>query len=150
VTFPKEVPHDHRWGVAPEPLPPAARPAVRALLVEDERVVADLLAEFLALEGYAVDRATNGREALELVRRQTYAVIISDVRMPDVDGPALYYELLSVRPELTRRMVFVTGDIMSPETHRFLDETCLRYLEKPFTISEFHAVLRGVLGTEAP
>ena len=123
---------------------------MRALLVEDERVVGDLLAEFLTLEGYAVDRATNGREALELVRRQTYAVIISDVRMPDVDGPALYYELLSASPALTRRMVFVTGDIMSPETRRFLDETCLRYLEKPFTISEFQAVLRGVLGTEAP
>ena len=137
-------------GLAPEPLPPAARPAVRALLVEDERVVGDLLAEFLTLEGYAVDRATNGREALELVRRQTYAVIISDVRMPDVDGPALYYELLSASPAMTRRMVFVTGDIMSPETRRFLDETCLRYLEKPFTISEFQAVLRGVLGTEAP
>lgn len=150
MTLPTEVPHDHGWGLAPEPLPPAARPAVRALLVEDERVVADLLAEFLTLEGYAVDRATNGREALELVRRQTYAIIISDIRMPDVDGPALYYELLSASPALTRRMVFVTGDVMSPETRRFLDETCLRYLEKPFTISEFQAVLRGVLGTEAP
>ena len=149
MNLPTEVPHDPRWGLAPEPLPPAPRPAVRALLVEDERVVGDLLAEFLTLEGYAVDRATNGREALELVRRQTYAVIVSDVRMPDVDGPALYYELLSASPALTRRMVFVTGDIVSPETRRFLDETCLRYLEKPFTIGEFQAVLRGVLGTEA-
>ena len=52
----------------------AARPRrragqARALLVEDERVVGELLAEFLALEGYEVDRAMNGREALELVRR---------------------------------------------------------------------------------
>jgi two-component system NtrC family sensor kinase len=135
---------------APEPLAPtlAARPAVRALLVEDERVVGDLLAEFLTLEGYEVDRAMDGREALELVRRRSYAVIVSDVRMPDVDGAALYYELRSERPELTRRMVFVTGDIMGPETRRFLDETCLRYLEKPFTIGDFQTLVRGVL-TEA-
>jgi CheY-like chemotaxis protein len=123
---------------------------MRALLVEDERVVGDLLAEFLTLEGYLVDRAMNGREALELVRCQAYAVIVSDVRMPDVDGPALYYELLSSSPALTRRMVFVTGDIMSPETRRFLDQTSLRYLEKPFTISEFQTVLWGVLGEESP
>ena len=152
MTRPTDVPHDPRWALAPEPspAPPAARPAVRALLVEDERVVGDLLAEFLSLEGYLVDRAMNGRDALELVRQQTYAVIVSDVRMPDVDGSALYYELLSATPALTRRMVFVTGDIMSPETRRFLDDTCLRYLEKPFTLSEFQNVLRDVLGGESP
>lgn len=124
--------------------PRTARPGARALLVEDERVVGDLLAEFLAIEGYEVDRAMNGREALELTRRRAYALIVSDVRMPDVDGPALYYELRALNPEMARRMVFVTGDIMNPETRRFLDETCLRYLEKPFTISEFQAVIRGV------
>ena len=42
-------------------------------------------------------------------------------------------------------MVFVTGDIMGTATRRFLDETCLRYLEKPFTIAEFQAVVQGVL-----
>ena len=135
-------------GLAPELSQPprTAQPGARALLVEDARVVGDLLAEFLALEGYEVDRAMNGREALELVRRRAYALIVSDVRMPDVDGPALYYELRSASPELTRRMVFVTGDIMSPETRRFLDETCLRYLEKPFTISEFQAAVRSLRG----
>ena len=137
-----------RMGATPEPPPPPPRTdqrEARALLVEDERFVGELLAEFLTLEGYEVDRAMDGREALELVRRRAYALIVSDVRMPDVDGPALYYELRSASPELTRRMVFVTGDIMSPETRRFLDETCLRYLEKPFTIAQFRAVVQGVL-----
>ena len=131
---------------APETPPPrAGQFGARALLVEDERLVGELLAEFLALEGYEVDRAMDGREALELVRRRAYSLIVSDVRMPDVDGPALYYELLAVRPEVVRRMLFVTGDIMGAATRRFLDETCLRYLEKPFTIAEFQAVVRGVM-----
>lgn len=127
------------------PPPRTNQRGARALLVEDERVVGELLAEFLALEGYEVDRAMNGREALELVRRRAYTLIVSDVRMPDVDGPALYYELRSVRPEVVRRMVFVTGDVMGTATRRFLDETCLRYLEKPFTIAEFRAAIQGVL-----
>jgi CheY-like chemotaxis protein len=109
-------------------------------------VVGDLLAEFLTLEGYEVDRATDGRQALELVRRRSYALIVSDMRMPDVDGPALYHELRLASPEVIRRMVFVTGDVMSPETRRFLDETCLRYLEKPFTIGDFQAVIRSIRG----
>jgi CheY-like chemotaxis protein len=134
----------------PAPRPPAEPGKARALLVEDERVVGELLAEFLRLEGYEVDRALDGREALELVRRRAYTLIVSDVRMPYVDGPALYHELQAVRPELARRLVFVTGDIMSAETREFLDETCLRYLEKPFTIAQFRAVLRDVLGDSSP
>jgi CheY-like chemotaxis protein len=122
------------------------RPGARALLVEDERVVGDLLAEFLELEGYEVDRARDGREALELVRRRSYALIVSDVRMPDVDGPAFYHQLGLTSPELTRRIVFVTGDVVSPETRRFLDETCVPYLEKPFTIDEFQTVVRSLRG----
>jgi CheY-like chemotaxis protein len=137
-------------GPRPRPSPlPADRPPPRALLVEDQRVVGELLTEFLSLEGYAVDRAVDGREALDLVRHHAYALIVSDVRMPNLDGPALYYELRVIRPELTRRMMFVTGDMMSPETRRFLDETALRCLEKPFTMAEFRAVLQEVRGNAA-
>jgi CheY-like chemotaxis protein len=140
--------HGARVPPDPEPAAPGdpGQRGARALLVEDERVVGDLLAEFLALEGYAVDRAANGREALELVRRTRYALIVSDVRMPEVDGQTLYHELRALSPELARRVVFVTGDLMRPETREFLDGTCLRYLSKPFTLPEFQAVIRGVVG----
>jgi DNA-binding response OmpR family regulator len=134
-----------RPGLDPGPPPPSG---ARALLVEDERVVGDLLADFLALEGYEVDRAMDGRQALELVRRRSYALIVSDVRMPDLSGPALYRELLRVNPALARRVVFVTGDIVSPETRRFLDETGLGYLAKPFAVSEFQSAIRRVLASD--
>jgi signal transduction histidine kinase/DNA-binding NarL/FixJ family response regulator len=122
------------------PVPPA-----RVLLVEDEALVADMLEDLLALDGHTVDRATNGREALERMRGQSYALIVSDVRMPDLSGPALYRELLRVHPALARRVVFVTGDIVSPETRRFLDETGLGYLAKPFAVSEFQSAIRRAL-----
>ena len=152
TTFTVELPIS-REGVerATEPDRVDGRPreGVPVLLVEDERVVGDLLAEFLTLEGHQVDRAANGREALDLVRRREYALIVSDVRMPDLDGPAFYRELGTVNPLLTRRMLFVTGDVMSPETRRFLDETRLAYLEKPFGLGEFHAAIRSVLDRQA-
>jgi signal transduction histidine kinase/ActR/RegA family two-component response regulator len=138
-------------GVGAGPGTPEAAGSGQAevLLVEDEPVVGDLLAEYLALEGHRVDRAANGREALERVRGRTYRLIVSDVRMPDVDGPTLYHELQTASPELTRRMVFITGDVMSPETRRFLEETGLLYLEKPFSIGEFQAVVRRALADPA-
>jgi DNA-binding NtrC family response regulator len=108
-------------------------------------VVGDLLAEFLSLDDHQVDRAANGREALDLVRRREYALIVSDVRMPDVDGPALYRELASDSPQLARRMLFVTGDVIRPETRRFLEESRLLFLEKPFGIGEFLVAIHGVL-----
>jgi DNA-binding response OmpR family regulator len=117
----------------------------RVLLVEDETAVGDLLAEFLSLEGYDVDRAGDGREALELLKQRSYALIVSDVRMPDLDGQALYAELRTLDPALGRRVVFVTGDVTSAQTRRFLDETGLPFLEKPFGMREFQAVVRSVL-----
>jgi len=123
----------------------APAPGVRVLVVEDEAVVGDLLEEFLRVEGHAVDRATDGREALERVREAHYGLIVCDVRMPDVDGPAFYRELAGIAPALARRVVFVTGDLLSGETRGFLEATGLRHLEKPFDLGEFRAFVRAAL-----
>src|SRR3546814_16784453 len=66
----------------------------------------------------------------KLVYRR-YDVVLSDVRMPDLDGPALF-ELLEQRyPDLLPRLAFVTGDTMSPGIRRFLESCGRPYLEKP-------------------
>lgn len=120
-------------------------PGVRVLVVEDEAVVGDLIEEFLRIDGYEVDRAPDGREALQRVRGAAYGLIVSDIRMPDVDGPMLYRELVALDPGLARRVVFVTGDVLGEATRRFLDETGLGYLEKPFDLAAFRALARRVL-----
>ena len=58
-------------------------------------------------------------------------LILSDLRMPDLDGPGLHRELAASSPELARRMVFVTGDVLTPETATFLARTSLPVIEKP-------------------
>jgi signal transduction histidine kinase/CheY-like chemotaxis protein len=127
----------------PDVSPPP--PGTRVLVVEDEPLVADMFEDLLVMEGHEVDRASNGREALERVGSRAYSLIVSDVRMPDLNGPAFHRELTRVDPALARRVVFVTGDVMSPETRDFLDETGLRYLEKPFAVADFQSAVRRAL-----
>jgi signal transduction histidine kinase/PleD family two-component response regulator len=117
------------------------------LLIEDDPLVGDMMADILAVDGHRVDRAMNGREALSRVGTRPYALVVSDVRMPDINGPAFYEELRRRDPALARRVVFVTGDVVSPETRQFLDETGVLYLEKPFALTDFKAAVARALAT---
>jgi DNA-binding response OmpR family regulator len=128
----------------PEERAPAGG-ALAVLLVEDDEVVGDLLTEFLAVDGHAADRALDGREALDRLREKSYDLIVTDIHMPDGDGVAFYRALREVAPALARRVVFVTGDVMRPETQAFLAESGLAYLEKPFGLGQFRALVRGAV-----
>lgn len=116
-------------------------------MVEDEAIVGDLLVEVLAAEGCEVDAVENGRQALERVRTRPFDLIVCDVRMPDLDGPAFFQALETVDPDLARRVVFVTGDTMRAETREFLERTGVAYLEKPFDLADLRALPRRASGT---
>lgn len=83
-------------------------PVGRLLLVDDEPMVVDVLARLLRRRGYQVDTALDGAEALRLARARTYDWIISDVRMPNMDGPA-FIRALDLAANGGPRVVFVTG-----------------------------------------
>lgn len=101
------------------------------LVIDDEPDVAEIIRESLASDGHSVDVVTSGRAALERLLFRQYDAILSDVRMPDLDGPALYSVICDRHPDLLARMAFVTGDTMSPAIRRFLDDAGRPYLEKP-------------------
>ena len=111
------------------------------LVIDDEPEVAEIIRESLASEGHSVDVVTSGRAGLERLLFRQYDAILSDVRMPDLDGPALYSVVCDRHPELLSRMAFVTGDTMSPAIRRFLDDAGRPYLEKPVMPAE----LRGLI-----
>lgn len=123
-----------------------AKPGVSILLVDDEPEVRDVLAELLAGEGHRVDTAEDGQAALERLEQTTYDLIVSDLRMPRLDGPGLYREVARWRPELAKRFVFTTGDTLSPEMQQFLEEVALPQLPKPFDAEDVHEVLKLALG----
>jgi PAS domain S-box-containing protein len=105
------------------------------LLVDDEVDITDLLMQFLQQKGYIIDIAKDGREALDKVLIKDYDVIISDLKMPNgFTGNKLHGFVKRKNPELAQRMIFVTGDIINPETQKFLQSTGNQYLEKPFLL----------------
>src|SRR5205823_4517813 len=82
---------------------------------DDEPEVAALLAEALRMDGHEVDTAANGAVALTMLDKRTYDLVLSDTKMPVVDGEEFYRELAHRAPTLRSRIIFVTGDVISRE-----------------------------------
>ena len=98
-----------------------------------------------AADGHLVDTAANGSFALAKLGESTYDVILSDLKMPGLDGPGLYRELVRTHPEYLRRLIFLTGDALNPPTREFLDQTGAPSLSKPFALDELLWAVRDVL-----
>ena len=117
----------------------------RILVVDDEPGISEVLAEVFQLDGHVVEIVGNGEEALEKLAAERYDLILSDVHMPDLDGPALYREVERRHPDLLPLFIFLTGDIMSPETAQFLAQTTVPCLSKPFTLDMVRDLVQRVL-----
>jgi DNA-binding NtrC family response regulator len=81
------------------------------LIVEDEKVLRESLAGLLEQEGYQVVQAANGREAHEIVLNRPVDIVLSDVRMPEMDGPALLARLKQIAPETPVIMITAYGTV---------------------------------------
>ena len=112
------------------------------LVVDDEAAVAETLAEILALDGHRVEIAGSGSAALEALDEREFDLIVSDLRMPDVDGPTLYERVGERRPELLERFVFVTGDSLGASISRFLATSGVTHMEKPIAPQELRRLAR--------
>ena len=115
------------------------------LVVDDEPLVAALIADALGLEGYEVETAKDGREALEKIAARSYDVILSDLRMPELDGVGLYRELEQQHESLLLRLAFVSGTTEPPEYARFLEQTGATVLSKPFAVADLHRLVQRLL-----
>jgi two-component system NtrC family sensor kinase len=107
------------------------------LVVDDEPEVAALLADIVGEFG-EVEVALGGVEAIHCLERhsQRFDAVISDLRMPEVDGITLYREICARWPRLATRVILVTGDSLSPDLHEFLESSCCPVMEKPFIPAE--------------
>ena len=111
------------------------------LIVEDEEWIITLTEELLRQEGYRVVSATNGEKALEAMHRLKFDVIVSDWKMPGMNGIQLYEHLLRHDPESAARMLFMTGDVINSTFEDFLRRNAKSYLTKPFAIEEFREAI---------
>ena len=121
------------------------RPIV--LLVEDETSVVAFIQSALERYGYCVEAAASGAQALEMLRDRSYSGVISDMRTPGgVDGAGVWSWIAGHRPELLRKLIFITGDIVNEETAATLRRTCAPFIEKPFRVHQLISTLEQVLG----
>ena len=111
------------------------------LIIDDEPEVARLLSEMLTAQGFRCDVVGSGAAAQALLERRDYDAILCDVRMPDIDGPALFAWLGEHRPHLCTRVAFVTGDTLGPAADGFLTRAGRPILEKPFVPAELRRLM---------
>jgi signal transduction histidine kinase/CheY-like chemotaxis protein len=127
----------------------AAVPPGRILIVEDERTVAQLMVDVLREEGHYVEAVLDSPEGLTRISRNHYDLVICDLRMPRLDGPAFYDALVRAGSPIRNRILFTTGDTLAPRTLEFVKPKGLPFLAKPFLVEELKlAVNRLLIGAE--
>jgi PAS domain S-box-containing protein len=118
---------------------------VRLLVVDDEPELLDLMRSMLETAGYEVAGAESGAVALALLEEARFDAIVSDLRMPDLDGAGLWRAVKERHAALAQRILFVTGDTLSPGAATFLQEAGCPHIEKPFAMPELLQAVQRVL-----
>jgi len=122
-----------------------ARLTCHVLVVDDEEPVANLLARLLRELGHQPTVVNSGIEALELIAREQFDLILSDVKMPGMSGFELHQTIKQTNPELAARLVFVTGDMLSAATQARIAQSGNPYIAKPFAIERLETLVRALL-----
>jgi PAS domain S-box-containing protein len=133
----------------PAPSVPTGEPRRREghiLIVEDEPAVARLTREVLGAAGYRISERRNGKEALELLRRQEFDLVLSDVIMSEMSGPEMLQELQA--SGRSPRVLFMSGYTDDRLVAHGFDAENVRLLRKPFTASALLESVRVALESE--
>jgi DNA-binding response OmpR family regulator len=108
----------------------------RTLVVESDTTVVDSVASALRIAGHVVDTASTRADALALMQRHRYGLVVSNLCMPDLNGPTLYEELARHSSRTLPRVIFIAQSAFSPEYSQFLMEVGVPLLVKPVSPAE--------------
>ena len=118
------------------------------LVVDDDPIFRELVSYHVKQErACTVDTASNGEEALERIRAHVYDLVLCDLRMPEMDGPAFYRKLQGDHPNLAGRVVFMTAHARDDEYAPFIQEVGVHLQRKPFPRVDLDATLGRMMGT---
>ena len=128
--------------------PEQASPKRRSVLVvDDESEIREALASILSGAQQSVVTVGSGHEALERLEAENFDVILTDVRMPGLDGRALYQEIARRWPRRAGRVAFVTGDTLSATLNEFVAKSGRPVIHKPFLPSDVRRVVEELVAT---
>ncbi len=131
---------------APVSYPPV--PGKRVLVADDEQDIAEVIARLLREDGDEVAIAKDGAEALRLLEKEAFDLVISDMEMEQVKGTDIFKRLVAGGGTSAAQILFVTGDILNPNVLDFFAKTRSEYLAKPFDIDDLRQAARRLLAAE--
>lgn len=120
----------------------------KVLLIDDDFLVLKSLASALKKEGYLVDAISDSAEVVQKVRGKEYDLIISDIRMPGMDGLELLSEVRKTQVSLKRKKIpeiLITGYASDDLEKRAKQQNISAYLYKPFNLNDFLSCVRSKL-----
>jgi len=117
------------------------------LLIEDEPSVSAFVRAALERKGYRVEQVSSGAEGLHQLATETYAGVISDIRMPgDVNGADVHHWIQQNRPELGDHIILISGDTANSETQSLLSGSTTPCIEKPFRVQQLISTVEKTFG----
>jgi len=140
AALPSEAPTPVPAGEAEEP-----GASLRVLVVDDEEPVGALLERMLRTLGHRPMVVCSGKAALETLEREVFDAVLCDVKMPGLNGFDLLRAVRARNPDLAERLIFVSGDTLSPSTRTMLEQSGNLFLAKPFSIEQVRQIFNLLL-----
>lgn len=117
------------------------------LVLDDEPSIAEMLCEMLDMLGHKATLCLSGTEALAMIDKRKFDVVLSDFRMPIMNGQEFYHCVSEKDSSLASRIIFLTGDSMNEETQKFLKSTGNSHLAKPFQFTDLQRAVGEMLSS---
>ena len=114
----------------------------KILVVDDEPAIRELLSSFLEIMDYEVESASNGKDAIEIIEKNNFSIIISDVKMPDING----IDLLKKVKEFNKKIevILITGFPNNEDREQALKLGAYAYIPKPFKLQIIANILEEI------
>lgn len=116
------------------------------LVIDDEQGIRDMLSYALGKEGYKVLTAQNGEEGIEKVKKEDIDIVISDIKMPGLDGVAVLGKIKEIKPQI--EVIIATGYASIETAIESLRKGAYDYINKPFNITELSVLLEKAYETK--
>jgi CheY-like chemotaxis protein len=117
----------------------------KGLVVDDEKIILTYLRRLLSGWGYETDLVNNAKEAIEMIKSNSYDFILLDIKMPEMNGTRLYHYIEKLKPDMVKKIIFATGDILENSTSAFLQEIKALTLTKPIDIEKLKISIDKIL-----
>lgn len=116
----------------------------KVLAVDDEEVMGYLIKRLFNLLGYQVDWVQDCEIALKKLGEEEYDIILSDFRLPQMNGDVFYQKIVKNHLPMVKKLIFITGDTLNTKTIQFFKNHKIPYLSKPFDISKLKRVVEQI------